>query len=521
MRPRTRKIALTAVLLAGLTLTSAATGSAQSVSASPEPGPVVRTAAGFVRGASADTTDRYLGIPYAAPPVGDLRWRAPRPATPWWGVRDATTLSPRCVQHTTAPTSEDCLYLTVHTPKGAARGPARYPVMVYIHGGSFATGMGGHYDPTAMVESGTIVVTINYRLGALGFLAHPALAAPDGSSGNYGLMDQQAALRWVQRDIGRFGGRADNVTIFGESAGGHSVLAHLASPRSAGLFSAAINQSGAYNLRHRSLADAEAEGAALSSAAGCPDQRAECLRALPPTALLAKQKPIIFLHTDGAVLPRSLDTAFRTGAFHRVPVINGTTRDESTFFVARSYDLIGQRVTAENLVTGIQAMTGVSRATAEEAARLYPLADYPSPAAALSAAATDATFACPAWQVDGWLSPRVPTFAYEFTDRNAPQLFLPPVSFSYGASHASELQYLFRLSNVVFPASLTEDQEALAATMREHWTDFAKTGRPAGRTEWPAYSAADPRMISYAPPAPGWTAEFAADHRCAFWSALA
>ncbi|SDI96327.1 para-nitrobenzyl esterase [Actinokineospora alba] len=510
-----RRARLNAVLAAAVVAVGLA-GVQPAVAAGPA-GPVVATEAGPLRGAAAATTDQYLGVPFAAPPVGELRWQPPRPVARWTGVREATQLSARCVQKTTAVTSEDCLYLNVHTPKGAARG-GRFPVMVWFHGGSLVSGMGGSYDPTAMVERGTVVVTVNYRLGALGFLAHPALAAADGSAGNYGLMDQQAALRWVQRNIGQFGGRADEVTIFGESAGGLSVLAHLAAPGSAGLFAGAISQSGAFNLKLQSLADAKTEGSALGAAAGCPDQTAQCLRSLPASALVAKQKTIVFLQTDGAVLPRSLDEAFRSGRFNQVPVVNGTTHDESTWFVAAWYELVGRQVTAENFVAGIQVMTGVSAETAGQAAQRYPLADYPSPAAALSAVATDASFACPALKLDGWLSPHVPTYAYEFDDRNAPQIFLPKVSFAYGAYHASELQYLFKLTNAVFPTALSAEQEALAMMMRRHWTDFAKSGRPAA--EWPTFSAADQRMITYVPSATSVRGGFSADHRCDFWNGL-
>ncbi|MFD0901881.1 carboxylesterase/lipase family protein [Actinomadura sediminis] len=507
-----------AVLLAALAQAPAA--AAPGAPAGAGGPPTVVTDAGTLRGETAGTTDRFLGVPYAAPPTGELRWRPPRPAARWDGVRAATETPPRCVQNSTAVTSEDCLYLNVHTPKGASRNGRRYPVMVYVHGGAFVSGMGGNYDPTRLVERGTVVVTINYRLGALGFLAHPALAAADGSSGNYGLMDQQAALRWVQRNIGGFGGHRGKVTVFGESAGGLSVLAHLASPGSAGLFSAAISQSGAYNLALRSRADAQAEGTELAAAAGCPGQTAACLRGLPPSALLARQKPVLFLQTDGAVLPRSLDDAFRTGRFNRVPVVNGTTRDESTYFVATGYDLAGRRVTPDNYLTEIQAMTGVPRDAAERVAARYPLDEYPAPASALAAAATDADFPCPALRLDGWLSRRVPTYAYEFSDRDAPQLYLPPVSFPYGASHASELQYLFDVRNAVHPAPLAPDQRALAATMRGHWTRFAKTGKPASHRVWPAYSDAAPRMISYTPSGPGIVRDFAADHECDLWAAL-
>ncbi|MDL4821109.1 carboxylesterase/lipase family protein [Actinomadura opuntiae] len=515
-----RKLLLTAGLAAGLLTGVLQTPAGAEPTRAPTGAPTVATDAGVLRGAATGTTDQFLGVPYAAPPVQQRRWKPPQPVARWKGVRSATRLSARCIQNTTAPTSEDCLYLNVYTPKGASPSTHRYPVMVYIHGGAFVSGTGSNYDPTTMVERGAIVVTLNYRLGALGFLAHPALAAADGSAGNYGLMDQQAALRWVQRNIGRFGGQANRVTIFGESAGGDSVLAHLTSPGSAGLFSAAIAQSGAYNLKLQSRADAETDGEALAAAAGCPDQTAACLRSLPASALLAQQKSILYLQTDGAVLPRSLDDAFRSGAFHHVPVINGTTHDESTYFVATGYDLAGQRVTAENYLAGIQAMTGVSPAAAKRVAQRYPLTASTNPASALAAAATDASFACPALQLDGWLSKRVPTYAYEFNDRNAPQLYLPPVSFPYGASHASELQYLFTVGNAVYPAALSKDQQALAATMRKHWTNFAKDRQPADKRTWPLFSGAAPQMISYAPSRLGEVTDFSREHNCDLWASL-
>ena len=202
----------------------------------------------------------YFAIPYAAPPVGDLRWRAPAPAAAWTAPIATTKSAASCVQTGDSPfrvggDSEDCLYLDVHTPTGA--GP--FPVMVWIHGGAFNTGTASVYaDPTPLVSKGVIVVGINYRLGAMGFLGHPALRDADGSVGNYGIMDQQAALRWVQANIAQFGGDPKNVTIFGESAGGFSVMTHLASPLSAGLFNKAIIESGAYGVG-RQLTQAELE----------------------------------------------------------------------------------------------------------------------------------------------------------------------------------------------------------------------------------------------------------------------
>jgi len=220
--------------------------------------PVVVTETGPVRGIATGTMQEFRGIPYAEAPVGDLRWRPPQEPARWTGVLDATAFSPHCPQaatpYGTPSTTEDCLFLNVFTPDKTNEGrPHLLPVMFWIHGGGLVVGESDGYDPSPLVAQGVVVVTINYRLGELGFLAHPALAAesPTGASGNYGLMDQQAALRWVQRNIRAFGGDPDNVTIFGQSAGALSVHSQLASPLAAGLFHKAIVESGAYSLTSR------------------------------------------------------------------------------------------------------------------------------------------------------------------------------------------------------------------------------------------------------------------------------
>jgi len=272
------------------------------------------TEEGPVRGVATDTTLVFRGIPYAAPPVGALRWRPPQRVARHRGVLDATRFANHCPQIAGAfgqgSTTEDCLFLNVFAPNpqhGRGRDRDRdddrdgdddgdrfglRPVMVWIHGGALVTGESDDYDATRLVEQGdVIVVTINYRLGALGFTAHPALTAesPDHASGNYGLMDQQEALRWVRRNILLFGGDPFRVTIFGESAGGLSVHSQLASPGSAGLFQRAIVESGAYQLTQPALATVEAAGTAFATRAGCTDQTAACLRALTVEQVLANQ----------------------------------------------------------------------------------------------------------------------------------------------------------------------------------------------------------------------------------------
>ena len=522
--------AATAVLIAAAACTSATTtpgasksaGSSAGQSASTNP-LVVATAGGTVRGKAVAATDEFLGIPYAAPPVGALRWQPPRPPAPWHGIRAATSYAPHCPQSSSAfgqaSTSEDCLYLNVFTP--AASKARNLPVMVWVHGGSLLTGESNDYNPAELVRHGVVVVTINYRLGALGFLADAALASrPDGPSGNYGLMDQQAALRWVQRNIRGFGGDPGDVTLFGESAGGLSTLAQLASPGARGLFQRAIVESGTYQLTQQSLAAAEAAGQAFAAKAGCATtasakNTAACLRSLPVSKILANENPVGYTpDVDGAVLTQSIKTALARGQFNRVPVVIGTNHDEYRLFVA-GYQFLGQRVTAANYQSMIASTLGVSAAIAGKIAAQYPLSRYPSPPLALGAVGTDAIFACHALTAEEALARYVPTYAYEFNDENAPELFLPPVGFPYGAAHASELPYLFSQTTVARPVPFTKAQQQLAAAMKQDWTNLAKTGIPAAG--WPKFTDASQQTLSLVPPTPQVETDFAAQHHCSFW----
>ena len=514
-------VALVAALLAGAPV-SAATAAASAANTRAN-GPVVATENGPVLGMAAATGRSFLAIPYAAPPVGELRWRPPQPAARWHGLRDATTPAPYCPQPPTpfgrASTSEDCLYLNVFTPP-AANPADRYPVLFWIHGGALIVGGSAGYDPSRLVAKGVVVVTINYRIGMLGFLAHTALTAesPDHASGDYGLMDQQAALAWAQRNIAHFGGDPRNVTIFGESAGGLSVHSQLASPLATGLFERAIVESGAYSLTQPSLPAAEAAGQAFATRAGCADQSLACLRHLPVSSLLAANTAsTIVPNVDGKVLTESVGAAFGSGRFNRVPVIEGSNHDEWRLFVAQAEAETGTPLTADRYEAAIAATLGVPAATAHVLALIYPLSAYPSPSVALGALGTDAIFACNARRALRSLAQYVPTHQYEFNDPTAPMRFFRNLSFPTGAYHASEIQYLFDTPESPVPATLNAQQSALADAMVTYWTDFARTGDPNASSgpAWPTYQADTEQFQSLELPAPLTRTGFALDHKCA------
>jgi para-nitrobenzyl esterase len=512
-------------------LTDVAAAAAGSVRAAP----IVSIKGGAVRGVVVPGGYAFRGLPYAAAPTGRLRWRAPRPATDWNGVRDASQFAPSCPQQANqnlflppGPIAEDCLYLNVSTP--TLRRNAERPVLVWIHGGGLTQDAARNYDGSKLAAAGTVVVTINYRLGALGFLAHPALASrPGGPTGNYGLMDQQAALRWVRRNIEKFGGDPRNVTIAGQSAGGLSVLAHLVSRGSRGLFQRAIVQSGAFALKQQPLAEAKAFGQAFATSAGCADQSAECLRALPVSALIEHfPGAAIPGVVDGRVLTESIGTALAGGRFARVPILNGINHDEEFLFVAGlgvavsggTFVLVPERpVTAANYQRNIAAVLSVPAARAAAIAAEYPLDAYPAPIVAFSTLVSDANFACPALQVDRWTSTRVRVFAYQFNDDSAPQRFAPPGALPPIATHSSELQYVFDLPNTPVPATLNAGQEALARSMRAAWASFAASGDPStAAMPWPSFND-DGQVMSLVQPQSQVDSDNASRHHCAFWSA--
>jgi para-nitrobenzyl esterase len=510
---------------------------AEAVAADQSPNPALVTESGPLKGITSPTIHKFLGIPYAAPPVGNRRWTPPQPYGRWHGLFKATELGNACPQLNRLG-DEDCLFLNVYTP-GLKKNQHKHhglPVMVWIHGGGLVRGSGDDYDPTPLVEKGNvIVVTINYRLGVLGFFAHPALDAEDHVNANYGLMDQQYALQWVRRNIAAFGGDPQRVTIFGESAGGLSVYANLASPTAAGLFHRAIAQSGAYTSFQNyqqsivPLAVAEAGGSAFAAQVGCSDGTAQCLRAISATTLVNIQPSEVFPIVDGTVLTQAPGAAFVSGQFNRVPVITGSNRDEWRLYVAGGYDYLGNPLTDAAYPQAVADFVPPSPFKDFFVQLLllrYPLSNYPPPPGvvsgaplALGALGTDVVFACSGRNAALLLSQHVPTYAYEFNDANAPLSFgLPPASFPLGSYHGSELSYLFNFATTPAP---TLEQRQLSDAMIGYWSQFARTGDPNASSSpvWSPYNAVTDQFQSLVPPTPTVEFNFDAAHQCSsFWN---
>ncbi|QIS20190.1 carboxylesterase/lipase family protein [Nocardia terpenica] len=521
---------------AAAALTAVAGLTACATPAPAPPHPIVQTGDGPVRGTAADGYRTFRNIPYAAPPVGGLRWAPPVPPAPWTAVRDATAPGHACPQNASmlgdpASDTEDCLSLNITEPDHA---PGQtLPVMVWIHGGGFYFGSGDTYRARRLATRGhVVVVTLNYRLGALGYLAHPALDTRDTDSGNYGLLDQQAALRWVHRDIGRFGGNPGAVTVFGESAGATSTCALLAAPAAAGLFQRAIVQSSPCTETNqwpypdgywfaRPRADAEQQGRALAEDLGCgqnPDIAA-CLRAVPAARILAAADGAGYGPAYGGrhtPLPVAPAEAITTGAIAPVPVIHGTTRDEHATFVWAIETMTGHRTTTEDYRRQLDSFFG---ADADRVAARYPLTDYGSPSRALAALFTDYTWACTAGATDDALTAHTPVYAYEFADPHPPWgTDMPPASFPTGALHVGEIPSLF--DDPEFPAPLTAAQTRLSDTMIGYWTRFARTGDPNGdhAPPWPRYQ--QPTDVLSLSPTAIHPTDLATEHHCPFWSTV-
>jgi para-nitrobenzyl esterase len=451
----------------------------------------VETASGTVEGTTGPTGIRvFKGIPFAEPPTGDLRWRPPQPVKRWDGVKQVQTFAPAPVQNPglanfmgiPANFSEDCLYLNVWAPPKSAG--ARLPVMVWIYGGGFTAGATGApvYDGTHLAEMGVVVVSVAYRVGPLGFLAHPALSREGGGvSGNYGLRDQIAGLQWVRDNIAAFGGDPKRVTIFGESAGGISVSMLAASPAAKGLFQRAISQSGGSFAPARfgqeggqtvpPLAVAEAEGERYLKALGVRDIAAA--RAIPAADLL-KVRARFWPVFDGEVLPGDQYELYQAGRFNDTPVLIGTNSDEGAMFVQPG-------VTTESFVAQIRGAYGER---AEAILGAYPHATKDEALKSSRDIFRESVFAWHTWAWARLQSEKGKGKAYVYYfDHRTPQ---SPA----GANHGAEIAYVFGNLGARGRDPRPEDV-AMSELMRAYWVNFARTGDPNGfgLTEWPSFTA--------------------------------
>ncbi|MCX0244078.1 carboxylesterase/lipase family protein [Streptomyces drozdowiczii] len=526
MSPLKSRVTALAAAVVGAALTTTALAPAADASERPLPTRVV-TAEGPVQGAVTGAVRTFQGIPYAAPPTGERRWKKPAAVRPWSATLDARAPRSACAQPTDQPISiagggsEDCLYLNVTTPAGRSARPR--PVIVWIHGGSFAYGDGASYGAAklAAARQGAVVVTVDYRLGVFGFLTAPGLRAP----ANLGLLDQQAALRWVARNAAAFGGDPGNVTLMGQSGGGYSVCAQLVSPGARGLFHKAIVQSAGCVGPDGSFTRAQAEdqGEAVVAAAlgdGTEDVDSR-LRALPTADLVEASasghdgyRPVV----DGEVVPEAPAEAIAAGRFARVPVLHGSTRDEMSGLAGMDELMTGRPLTAEGYAEKVTNQFG---ADAPAVLAEYPVERYPAPGAALSAVLTDSEWSTAALDTQRALARHTSVYAYEFAEASAPYFRgVPrPASFSLGTGHMTDLAYLFE--NELFEP-LDGAQEELSDTAIGYWSRFASTGRMngPGLPAWRRFTD-DGRYVQRLASGDIGRTDFAAGHHYAFWKRLA
>jgi para-nitrobenzyl esterase len=470
-------------------------------------GTTARVEQGLLKGSQEGGLTVYRGVPFAAPPVGDLRWRPPQPAANWPGVRSADHFAPECVQSLGGPPeghppamSEDCLYLNVWTPAQSAH--ARIPVLVWIYGGGFNAGATSipTYSGEVLARKGVVLVSIAYRVGPLGFFAHPELSAesPHHVSGNYGLLDMIAALRWIKANIAAFGGDPGKVTIFGESAGGIAVSQLCASPLAKGLFEGAISESGGsfgpprpagqFGENMRLLADAEQDGVSLAKDAGA-SSIAE-LRKLPAARIMAAQRtrglawPII----DGWVIPTDQYTMYEQKNFNDVPVLIGYNSDEGATF---SHDR-----TPREYIDGVRRRYD---SFADQLLKAYPVGENTVPKSARDLS-RDAAFGWHTWTWARLQSQSGPAKVYYYYFDQHPQTPADSARPDLGAPHGREVPYVFGHLNDLEHETPSAADHVISDAMVTYWTNFAKYGDPNGRgmPQWPAFSDTNPELMDFA-----------------------
>ncbi len=498
---------------------------------------LVKTDRGLIRGVVTDKIRSFQGIPYVAAPLGNLRYHLPEPHIAWTHVLTTTTPNKGCPQLsrygglTEASENEDCLYLNVVTPFHPGKSlPKNLPIMVWIHGGAFVGGSASYYPLEQLAISGqAMLVSFNYRLGVLGFLAHPSLDR--NWNGDLGIKDMQAALAWVQKNARAFGGDPKNVTIFGESAGAGLVCMLLISPNeSSGLFQKAAISSAACVRQFREAKDSEKVGLKIAEQVGCTDnsKALSCLRSKSVKELLdagskaAGDDLMAFTPTVGnKTLPLQGKEALQSGKFVRVPLINGGNKDEFRLYIG--YMLIaGKKINAENY---IETLTSYYGDHAEAVSREYSLKDYSSAAIALATALSDynpvaGIYNCGYLQQGRLAAKYVSVYEYVFSDENSPPLAHVP-NYNLGAAHAQDLSYLFPRyddTNAHNGSLLTGDSLTISDKMIGYWTTFAKTGNPNNAKQkpyWPEFKKTSDVMNFL--PGKIRTFDAAKAHHCDFW----
>ena len=457
----------------------------------------VETEQGIVQGIVEDSLTVFKGIPFAAPPVGKLRWKAPQPVQPWEGVKLATDYAPAAYQggNPASGKSEDCLYLNIWTP--ARSSDEKIPVLVWIHGGGFS--FGAPADPVSeganLANKGVVVVSMAYRLGQLGFLAHPELSAesPEHASGNYGLLDMIAGLQWIQKNIAAFGGDPGKVTIFGESAGGIAVSMLCASPLSRGLFHGAISQSGGSfgpprpktypGENMKTLEQAEADGQAymrqlgVSSLAEMRNIRADDL---PLGMGMGGAWPII----DGYVIPDDQYVLYEEGKFNDIPILVGYNSDEGASFT-RTKD-------PKEFIEGVKERYGKF---ADELLSAYPVGEKNVPKTARDLA-RDAAFGWHTWSWARLQSNMGSSKVFYYYFDQHPEYPEDSPRYGYGSPHGQDVPYVFMTLDPE-DSNTTQSDLELSDAMGTYWTNFAKHGDPNGKgvPEWPAFSVSDPEVM--------------------------